>query len=154
VEEVIYQRQSQKGNLATLTVDGRGGQNSSGRFTKEEIADCFTLKEDCACDTKRKLGSRWATYDGPDSLQSQGCTDDPLLDIAETISESLAFVHIVDDDEVVSPQEGDSVDIGDVDDMESGVDSDSDGEGDPVDIGNAAAMESGVDSDSDDECEF
>jgi hypothetical protein len=128
VEEVIYQRQSQKGNLATLTVDGRGSQNSTGRFTKEEIADCFTLKEDCDCDTKRKLGSRWAAYDGADSLQSQGCTDSPLLDIAETVSESLAFVHIVDDDEVV--EEADPVDIGDV------------------------GMESGDDSDSDDECEF
>jgi SNF2 family DNA or RNA helicase len=155
VEEVIYQRQSQKGNLATLTVDGRGGQNSSGRFTKEEIADCFTLKENCDCDTKRKLGSRWAAYDGPDSLQAQGCTDDPLLDIAETLSESLAFVHIVDDDEVVSPEEGDPVDIGDVGAMESGDDSDSDDEGDPVGIGNVATkMESGDDSDSDDECEF
>jgi hypothetical protein len=110
------------------------------------------LKEDCDCDTKRKLGSRWAAYDGADSLQSQGCTDSPLLDIAETVSESLAFVHIVDDDEVVSAEEGDLVDSGN-----GGVDDDDEvvfPEGDPVDIGKVGAMESGDDSDSDDEFEF
>jgi hypothetical protein len=128
IEEVILQRQLQKGNLATLTVDGRGEQKSTGRFSKEEIIDCFTLKEDCNCDTKRKVGSHWAAYDGPESLRSQGCADDPLLDIAEKLSESLAFVHIVDDEEVASPPEGDPVDLGDIGSSESGEDSDSDDE--------------------------
>jgi hypothetical protein len=54
----------QKGNLATLTVDG-AAPKSTGRatgFTKEEIRDCFTLKEDCDCDTKLKVGNRWPSY--------------------------------------------------------------------------------------------
>jgi len=60
---VVYQRQIQKGNLATITVDGSSSaESSSARFTKEELRDCFTLKEDCDCDTKRKVGERWAEY--------------------------------------------------------------------------------------------
>jgi SNF2 family DNA or RNA helicase len=63
VEEVVFQRQIHKGNLASITVDGSSSmkKNSSG-FTKEELRDCFTLKEGCACDTKRKLGSKWPEY--------------------------------------------------------------------------------------------
>jgi hypothetical protein len=62
---VIYQRQLQKGNLVTLTVDGgplASDVSSSTGFTKEELQDCFTLKEGCACDTKRKCGQRWPKY--------------------------------------------------------------------------------------------
>lgn len=63
VEEVIYQRQTQKGNLATITVDGSSSADaSSARFSKEELRDCFTLKEDCDCDTKRKVGKQWPEY--------------------------------------------------------------------------------------------
>ena len=61
---VICQRQIQKGNLATLAVD-TGGKNSKkqvlDKFTKEELRDCFTLK-DIDCDTKVKLGDRWPSY--------------------------------------------------------------------------------------------
>ena len=59
VEEVVYQRQAQKGGLSTLTVDAgdRKQKSSAGKFTKEELADCFTLKE-CLCDTKTKLGQK------------------------------------------------------------------------------------------------
>jgi hypothetical protein len=97
VEEVIYQRQSQKGGLAAMTVDGNAvSSGSGGRFTKEEIADCFTLKEDCPCDTKRKVGFAWPAYEGPDSLFGLGCTDEPLLQIAESMSETLGHIHIVD----------------------------------------------------------
>jgi hypothetical protein len=60
---VVYQRQIQKGNLATITVNGSSTtDSSSARFTKEELKDCFTLKEDCDCDTKRKIGKRWPEY--------------------------------------------------------------------------------------------
>mmetsp|Transcript_26901 Transcript_26901/g.40189 ORF Transcript_26901/g.40189 Transcript_26901/m.40189 type:complete len:350 (-) Transcript_26901:559-1608(-) len=67
VEEVIYQRQTQKSNLATLAVGGNlpsgsGGKRQSARFTKEELRDCFTLKEGCACDTKQKVGMNWSDY--------------------------------------------------------------------------------------------
>jgi SNF2 family DNA or RNA helicase len=64
VEEVIYQRQMQKGNLVTLTVDS-AQPTSTGKksgFTKEELRDCFTLKEGIDCDTKLKLGNLWPAY--------------------------------------------------------------------------------------------
>jgi SNF2 family DNA or RNA helicase len=59
VEEVILQRQIQKNNLDTISSRQQGNFNS---FTDEEIRDCFTLKEDCTCDTKKKLGARWEDY--------------------------------------------------------------------------------------------
>jgi DNA repair and recombination protein RAD54 and RAD54-like protein len=91
VEEVIYQRQTQKENLSTMTVDG--AQGSTGKFTKEELVDCFTLKKDCDCDTKDKVGKQWPEYDGSESL----------LDIASSMSDVLSFVHIVDDEVCVLP---------------------------------------------------
>jgi len=102
VEEVVYQRQAQKGGLATLTVDAasnKGGKASpnanNAKFSKEELRDCFTLKPDIVCDTKRKIGKRWPDYDGPDSLLD--CIDEPLLTVARTMPETLRFVHIVTD---------------------------------------------------------
>jgi hypothetical protein len=61
---VIYQRQIQKGNLATLTVDGEipSFKGKGTGFTKEELRDCFTLKEGCDCDTKSKVGTQWPHY--------------------------------------------------------------------------------------------
>ena len=53
---VILQRQITKGALVVFD-----GTKSSERFTKEELADCFTLK-DCPCDTKQKLGKTWRNY--------------------------------------------------------------------------------------------
>mmetsp|Transcript_23033 Transcript_23033/g.33456 ORF Transcript_23033/g.33456 Transcript_23033/m.33456 type:complete len:207 (-) Transcript_23033:208-828(-) len=102
VEEVIYQRQTQKSNLATLAVGGNlpsgsGGKRQSARFTKEELRDCFTLKEGCACDTKQKVGMNWSDYDGLPSLQDRGCADEPLFAIAEEEPITLSFVHIVED---------------------------------------------------------
>lgn len=101
VEEVIYQRQTQKENLSTMTVDG--AQGSTGKFTKEELVDCFTLKEDCDCDTKDKVGKQWPEYEGFESLLEEGCVDQPLLDIASKMSNVLSFVHIVDDEVVSAP---------------------------------------------------
>lgn len=103
VEEIIFQRQSQKCGIATLTVDagnGKSGRNEStqyeAKFTKEELADCFTLKVDCACDTKLKVRSRWPDYDeGGRNLRSLGCNDQPLLAIAASLPNDLRFVHIV-----------------------------------------------------------
>lgn len=48
VEEIIYQRQLQKGNLAKLANDGGGkkGGNANASFSKEELRECFLLKED------------------------------------------------------------------------------------------------------------
>ena len=50
VEEIIYQRQFelQKGNLAKLANDGGGkkGGNANASFSKEELRECFLLKED------------------------------------------------------------------------------------------------------------
>lgn len=108
VEEVIYQRQSQKGGLATLSVDAgtvkKGKQlptsGNAAKFTREELADCFTLKENCACDTKQKIGIRWPEYD-VDGLRALGCTDAPLLSVAKSMPDTLRFVHITNDDETL-----------------------------------------------------
>ena len=101
VEEVIYQRQLQKGNLAKLANDGgKKGSSGNASFSKEEIRDCFTLKQDCQCDTKRKLGKKWSNFTGASSLHSQGCMDEPLLDICD--DDTLTFVRVVDDEEPTS----------------------------------------------------
>ncbi len=65
--KVIYQRQTQKNNLASFShasPSSKGRQSkSSTRFTPEELRDCFTLKEGCACDTKNKIGGGiWKDY--------------------------------------------------------------------------------------------
>lgn len=98
LEEVIYQRQCQKGNLATLTVDGSSSsamKKKAGGFTKEELRDCFTLKENCSCDTKTKMGRRWAEFRGVQDLQD--FHDLPLLHVAKDQSSTLSFVHLVSD---------------------------------------------------------
>lgn len=65
ISKVIYQRQTQKNNLASFS-DGKASSKinskKSTRFTPEELRDCFTLKENCACDTKRKIGGLWKEY--------------------------------------------------------------------------------------------
>jgi hypothetical protein len=93
-EEVIYQRQTQKGGLAALTVDSASSGSSYGKFTKEEIADCFTLKdENCKCDTQRKVSS-W-----PDKYDISECSDEPLLQTAKLLPSILSYVHLVNDDD-------------------------------------------------------
>ena len=88
LEEVIYQRQLQKGNLAKLANDG-GTSTSDASFSKEELRDCFTLKRDCKCDTKRKLGKKWSEFN------VDGCEDRPLIHICE--DPNVTFVREVDD---------------------------------------------------------
>jgi len=105
VEEVIYQRQLQKGNLAKMANDGGSKKTKAASFSKEELRDCFTLKEDCKCDTQRKLGIKWSDYDGASSLTSQGCMDGPLLGVCEDDDEktTLSFVRVVGDDDEEEP---------------------------------------------------
>ncbi len=100
VEEIIYQRQTQKGNLAKIANDGgsKKGSSTNASFTKEELRDCFTLKEGCKCDTKTKLGNKWSDYNGADSLRDDGFADAPLLGVCEDKADTLSFVHVVDED--------------------------------------------------------
>lgn len=103
VEEVIYQRQTQKGGLAALTVDGKKG-SGSGHFTKEELSDCFTpliFNSHTACSTKVKKGSEWPEYTGPDCLRCRGCDDAPLLLTASSMMDTLGHVHIVQEEKKV-----------------------------------------------------
>jgi hypothetical protein len=52
--------------------------------------------KDCACDTKQKVGNRWPSYDGTSSgLLALGCSDKPLLALAQVCSDTLRFVHVV-----------------------------------------------------------
>lgn len=88
-----------KGSLVDLTVDCQSSMKGKGsnRLNAEELRDCFTLKESCPCDTKKKVGD-WPDYDGEMSLVSQECSDSALIALAgqESVeSSSLAFVHIV-----------------------------------------------------------
>ena len=94
--KVIFQRQTQKGNLAQLANDG-GKSKSSSSFTPEELRDCFTLKRGCKCDTKNKVGKKWSDYSGAISLQTQGCTDEPLLAVCENLADTLSFARVVDE---------------------------------------------------------
>jgi len=159
VEEVIYQRQSQKGGLATLTVDAtsnssRGKVSSSktntnnAKFSKEELRDCFTLKVNSACDTKEKIGKRWPNYTGAAGLKSLGCTDEPLLVIAKSMPETLRFVHIVDDDDAGAAAAAASSNDEEDDDSSSSSSSDDDKAG-GVDL-----MEEEEESSSESENEF
>jgi DNA repair and recombination protein RAD54 and RAD54-like protein len=95
LEEVIYQRQIQKGGLSSLTVDA-GSTAHDAKFSKEEIKDCFTLKENCQCDTKLKMGKSWCEYSGADCID---CDDPPLLEVAKSCKDTLSFVHIVEETE-------------------------------------------------------
>jgi DNA repair and recombination protein RAD54 and RAD54-like protein len=105
IEEVILQRQIQKGALATLTVDSGSLENMSAfesgipaKLSKEELTECFNLKENSICDTKVKLGTCWPSYD-PSNLLELGCNDLPLLEVATKIPKTLCFVHINNYDE-------------------------------------------------------
>lgn len=104
---MIFQRQTQKGNLAQLANDGGKSKSSSSSFTPEELRDCFTLKQGCKCDTKDKLGKRWNDYSGAITLQNQGCADEPLLAICENLVDTLSFVRVADD--VPTAEEMDSL---------------------------------------------
>ena len=52
VDEVILQRQLLKQGLSKFAVDSSDGNDA--KFSKEELAECFDLKENIACDTKVK----------------------------------------------------------------------------------------------------
>lgn len=101
VEEVILQRQLQKGNLTAWTVDGgkSSRQNSSvsrAKFSKEELTAAFTLKDEyCICDTKQKMGLAWPAYNRGTLSQYD---DAPMKETAMSLSETLSFVHVVNDD--------------------------------------------------------
>ncbi len=100
VLEVICQRQIQKGSLAALAVDSvEKSKYSASKLSREELDDCFSLKESCRCDTHLKVGD-WPDYSGEESLKSQGCSDLALLSIA-AMNETecpLVFVHSVKED--------------------------------------------------------
>jgi len=176
---VVYQRQIQKGNLATITVDGSSSaDSSSARFTKEELRDCFTLKEDCDCDTKRKVGKRWPEYGksgivlsllrnsrrsiqlsrtmhafvsgGAQDLQAKDCNDMPLLSVADNHSDTLRFVHEVIEEELLSaPSESIQRETLENEDYSS-----DEGECEFIDDECKEDDDDEMEGDSDEECEF
>ena len=63
VEEVILQRQMQKGILAAVTVDSAQKPNGNKNgMSADELRNCFDLKETLTCDTKEKVGMSWPDY--------------------------------------------------------------------------------------------
>jgi DNA repair and recombination RAD54-like protein len=90
LEEIIYQRQLQKGALASSTVDGR--EETTASFTPEELKECMTLKLNTVSDTKDKIGASW-----PDREESLSLLIESGEAQLETLrSEALSFIHIVD----------------------------------------------------------
>lgn len=63
LEEIILQRQIQKGSLADMTMDRAQKSNKARKgLNADELRDCFTLKdESCVCDTRQKVGN-WPDY--------------------------------------------------------------------------------------------
>jgi hypothetical protein len=107
-----------------------GGSKKKGgtaSFSKEELRDCFTLKEGIKCDTKRKLGNTWSDYEGMESLKDQGCVDEPLLGVCGDEDSAVTYVRVVPDDEPTAPA-GDDEEV--LDDMSSSGRSFSGGDGD------------------------
>ena len=98
IEEIVFQRQEQKTNLATMTVDITCNDDSGKGFTDAELRDCFTLKEDVCCDTKTKMKSLWPEYNGSHSLLAQGCSDPAILTLSDTCPDILRYVHIGSDE--------------------------------------------------------
>jgi len=94
VEEIIYQRQTQKGNLSMLTSSKKG---TSASFSSEDLQDCFELK-DSDCNTKEKLKGIWEDYDGVNSLIISGITDEPLLQVAKQNDDILSYVRVYNGD--------------------------------------------------------
>lgn len=86
----------------TCTVDAKSSNQKSHinnsndstlKFTKEELADCFDLKEGVACDTKIKVGTDWPDYD-QSNLTFVQSNDSSLFAVATKIPEILSFVHL------------------------------------------------------------
>lgn len=98
IEEIVFQRQEQKTNLATMTVDVTNTDDSGIGFTDAELRDCFTLKEDTCCDTKTKMKSLWPEYNGRNSLLAQGCLNPEILTLCDTCPDVLRHVHVCSDD--------------------------------------------------------
>ena len=95
----------QKQRLSKHTVDSEHLHVENGaKFSKEELAGCFDLKDGSICDTKDKLGKCWPPYDQL-NLCSSGCNDEPLLKATTMIPESLCFVHINIDHEPITDKE-------------------------------------------------
>lgn len=71
LEEIILQRQMQKGSLATMAMDrAQKSRKASEGLNADEIRDCFTLKhESCSCDTRAKVGN-WPDYGKISSVET------------------------------------------------------------------------------------
>lgn len=90
VEEIIYQRQQQKGALASVTVDCR--EDGKASFSPEELKECMALKTMTHSDTKDKMG--W-----PDFANAVEATDGNIDEATEQVLESdmLTYVRVVDE---------------------------------------------------------
>eukprot|EP00977_Amphora_coffeiformis_P007695 scaffold1690_cov182-Amphora_coffeaeformis.AAC.52 len=93
LEEIIYQRQLQKGALASVTVDGL--EDGKASFSPEELKECMTLKTNTESDTKDKMGKVW-----PDFASALQAKEEDIDKATKRACESdlLTFVHFVDED--------------------------------------------------------
>jgi DNA repair and recombination RAD54-like protein len=88
VEEVICQRQLQKKNQQLEA------SSAKLKFSKDELQDCFTLKQKTNCDTKDKLGASWPIYTGIANLAWEHGPDTPLQAVSNDYSIPLTHVHL------------------------------------------------------------
>ena len=90
--EVIFQRQTMKGGLATA-IDTPSSIKSL--FSDEELKDCFTLKNESICDTKDKIGANWDEFDLVQKFIVRNFQDDVLVELISEKHKELNYVHIV-----------------------------------------------------------
>lgn len=71
------------------------------------MRDCFTLKLNCHCDTNKKLGDKWGTYIGVETLLANKCDDDVLIKIEKEDGSPITFIHeVIDTSFAIEYQEG------------------------------------------------
>lgn len=86
LEEIIYQRQLQKGTLASVTVDGR--EDEIAKFSSDELKEAMTYKSNTQSDTKDKMGAAWGDFDG--SIVSGELAESDLVTFAHLVDEEVA----------------------------------------------------------------
>ena len=138
VEEVIYQRQMQKGNLAKNALEKVNAKTGS-ELSRNELKDVFTLKE-TDCDTNDKLNGTWGEYHREVGMEASD--DEALKKFSVDRKDLVTFIKSGGGRDFAT-DEGEGIDV-DVDDLE-----DSDEEGEHV--GFEGESDSSSDEDDDDE---
>ena len=140
VEEVILQRQLQKGNLALDGAKKGKKRGTASEFSKEELKDCFTLKENAVCETNDKFGGNWASGEMPDDMIDKDCS---FAQIANQRNDLITFVRYGSDRDARCSS------IGSIEDKKSAIEDMGDEEGEDKHNYGIMADEDCIDEDED-----